>query len=283
MVPMAQPTMPVAPVPTQLQMGPGERAAGSQEGHTALKDIHNIQIVYNAEVRELDCCPAWSLCCATCGLVVYNQARSYLYVRENSIESNFAMKLRLDPCQCTCNSDFDATRVLYFDNDPFKKESRLCGLLPIEPKLEVVDTGFMILCMKCCSDEKVVLMPWETCCCGCVSNRVGSCDNLFGLFGYGDTTLCFPYSIYNFVLNSRTLTFFHQAHHRQPQILHSLLPPAHECEGLCSSSAGGTSSSGRQNAAQISFRGPKEPAESPIYIQLELVLSMVLSHSTYGG
>ena len=52
-----------------------------------------------------------------------------------------------------------------------------------DPKLEVVDTGFMFLCMKCCSDKKVVIMPYEKACCGCVNNRSTTCDSCFGLFG----------------------------------------------------------------------------------------------------
>ena len=44
--------MSVAPLPQQLTMGgmPGERVPGSQHGCTALDDLHNIKIHYNAEV-----------------------------------------------------------------------------------------------------------------------------------------------------------------------------------------------------------------------------------------
>jgi len=74
-----------------------------------------------------------------------------------------------------------------------------------DPKFEVVDMGCRYLCMKWCSDKKVVIMPYEKACCGCVNvtwgvrgrcrnlnieqsfvtvnNRVTSCDNCFGLFG----------------------------------------------------------------------------------------------------
>ena len=37
-----------------------------------------------------------------------------------------------------------------------------------DPKLEVVDMGFMFLCLKCCSDKKVAMMPFQKACCGCV-------------------------------------------------------------------------------------------------------------------
>jgi hypothetical protein len=56
------------------------------------------------------------------------------------------------------------------------------------PKLEVVDLGCMCCCMKvdpCCHGKRVVLMPFEKmpppCC--CCSNRVGACNNCFGLCG----------------------------------------------------------------------------------------------------
>ena len=55
---------------------------------------------------DLDCCVRWAMCLGTCGNTSFNKERSYLYVRENSIESNFAMKSKFD---CTsCRSD--ATR-----------------------------------------------------------------------------------------------------------------------------------------------------------------------------
>lgn len=112
----------IAPVPTQLQMESGERTAGSQEGNTALDDIHNIKIVYNAEIRDLDICGKLRLCFATFGMAKYNKARSYLYVRENSIESNFSVKCLMNPMLCSCNTDHDFIQIWYFDNDPLLHE-----------------------------------------------------------------------------------------------------------------------------------------------------------------
>jgi len=177
--------MSVAPLPQQLTMGgmPGERVPGSQHGCTALDDLHNIKIHYNAEIRDLDCCERLCICWASCGLFSYDKARSYLYVRENSVETNIAFKCVCNPTTCKCNDRYDHTQIYYFDMDPFKKEDACCGLLPLDPKLEVVDTGFMFLCMKCCSDKKVVIMPYEKACCGCVNNRSTTCDSCFGLFG----------------------------------------------------------------------------------------------------
>ena len=54
---MAASVYPVPPggVPGQLTMGggtgEGERNVASQEGGTQLRDVHNIQILYNAEIR----------------------------------------------------------------------------------------------------------------------------------------------------------------------------------------------------------------------------------------
>jgi len=57
--PGGPPVVVMAGVPGQLTMGggaPGERTVASQEGGTQLLDAHNIQILYNAEIRgRFDC------------------------------------------------------------------------------------------------------------------------------------------------------------------------------------------------------------------------------------
>ena len=58
-----------------------------------------------------------------------------------------------------------------------------CLCIPTEPKLEVMEGGCLICCMKCtcCTTDQVVVMPYEKCC--CCSNRVGCCDNACGCCG----------------------------------------------------------------------------------------------------
>jgi len=51
-----------------------------------------------------------------------------------------------------------------------------------EPKLEVIDSGCIILCQKCCADESAIVMPYERFC-FCCTNRVGCCDNNCGTCG----------------------------------------------------------------------------------------------------
>jgi len=165
-----------------MSMMQGQRDLGSQEGNTALGDLHSIKLVYNAEVRDLDCCSSQLLCLGSCGFMTYNTKRGYLYVRENSIEMNYALTCCKDG-PCGLESTRDNIKVWYFDNPPFEKENKCFGCFPMEPKLDVIESGYIILCQKCCADESVILMPFERACCGCVSNRVGCCDNGCGTCG----------------------------------------------------------------------------------------------------
>eukprot|EP00277_Geminigera_cryophila_P036603 CAMPEP_0173108228 /NCGR_PEP_ID=MMETSP1102-20130122/42515_1 /TAXON_ID=49646 /ORGANISM="Geminigera sp., Strain Caron Lab Isolate" /LENGTH=208 /DNA_ID=CAMNT_0014006503 /DNA_START=9 /DNA_END=635 /DNA_ORIENTATION=+ len=170
----------MAPVPEQISME-GQRGAGSQEGSTALGDLHNIKIVYNAEIRDLDCFQSLLLCWGSCGFMKYNTKRGYLYVRENSIEMNYALTWCQDgPCGLESTTDY--IKVWYFDAPPLKKESKCFGCMPMEPKLEVIDSGCIILCQKCCADESAIVMPYERFC-FCCTNRVGCCDNNCGTCG----------------------------------------------------------------------------------------------------
>ena len=108
----------------------GQRGAGSQEGSTALGDLHNIKIVYNAEIRDLDCFKSLLLCLGSCGFMKYNTKRGYLYVRENSIEMNYALTWCQDgPCGLESTTDY--IKVWYFDAPPLKKESKCFGCMPM--------------------------------------------------------------------------------------------------------------------------------------------------------
>ena len=58
-------------------------------GAVGLKDPRQIQMIMNAEVKPLNCCGRCQACLFCCS--TFDLERSYLYVRENSIESNFAI------------------------------------------------------------------------------------------------------------------------------------------------------------------------------------------------
>lgn len=141
-------------------------------GSTSTKDknvpITKIDILYDAEIRDVGMCEKLALLC-TCR--VFQKERSYLYVRENSLETN-------DATACMCCPDWicENTNVLYFDRPPFKPSPHYPGCPCFgytDPKLDVKQTGCWC-CMQrivCC--EELVVMPYEMlpCPCCCCSNR----------------------------------------------------------------------------------------------------------------
>lgn len=159
------------------------------------KDANNMAIVYDAELAKLDCCTEYAM---TMACIKYDRERSYLFLREHSLETNIAFR----PCLGMCGDDFcgadcramDAVHVQYFDRPPFDK-SYFCFCIPHgQPVLEVVDGGFMCCCTKLeCCGKQVGLMPFETTPCFPLAlcgisfcdkpNRVVPWDNLFGLMG----------------------------------------------------------------------------------------------------
>ena len=140
-------------------------------------------------------------CCDKCRLALqcswWDTTRSYLYVRDNhSIEHNDANGIK-NCCTCCCFSQADDVWVTYSDRAPYAKHCKpspfpcCCFLNCAQPKLEVIDLGFMCCCIKCntccccCESKRVVIMPFEKfpfpCC--CCSNRVSRCDNWCGCCG----------------------------------------------------------------------------------------------------
>jgi hypothetical protein len=157
-------------------------------GAIARKFSSGIGILFDAELKDLPICQQAILFCCAC-FSIYDKKRSYLYLRENSLETNIACA----PCCGLCET-FDNVSVKYFDRAPYAKNCKLgpfpcCFLFSCDqPKLEVVDMGCMCCFVKmdpCCCGKSVVMMPFEKmpipwCCC---SNRVGCCDNCGGLCG----------------------------------------------------------------------------------------------------
>lgn len=168
-----------------------------------------MEIVYDAELAKLDCCTEYAMCMAC---VKYDRERSYLFLRENSLETNVSFKPFYGMCgddglmgMCDCRS-LDAVHVQYFDRPPFDK-SYVCFCVPHgQPMLEVVDGGFMCCFSKLeCCGKQVGLMPYETTPCVPLGlcgisfcdkpNRVQACDNLFGIFGpvLGKPVVYYPF------------------------------------------------------------------------------------------
>ena len=160
-----------------------------QKGATRLKNPNFIEIKYNAEIRDAGCffnlcAMAGGLGCVTCGRVnapccsFFDKGRSYLYLREGSIESNVSMGHVCFKCP-------DHVQVDYFDRRPYAVTGCIC---PDEPKLETVDTAYMCCCMKiectmCFGNNFVVVMPFENTCFGICPNRTCWCHNCCNLCG----------------------------------------------------------------------------------------------------
>ena len=114
-------------------------------GAVGLKDPRQIQMIMNAEVKPLNCCGKCKACLCCCSY--FDLERSYLYVRENSIESNFA----ISPCCGLCGIEWDSIQVTYFDRPPYAVccadgccENCCAG----RQEVRIVDSGCMCLCMK---------------------------------------------------------------------------------------------------------------------------------------
>ena len=87
------------PFPVRLfpTVGANTARAKKQNGRTTLDDPTKITVLYNANVAEADCWTWWKIACCYFGSMDRN--RSYLYVRENSIEANLAVR------RCGCCPD----------------------------------------------------------------------------------------------------------------------------------------------------------------------------------
>ena len=91
--------------------------------------------------KDISCCTKIWLCCHPCYCgSTFDKDRSYLYIRENSLEGNVATK------SCLCGQK-DFTFVDYFDRDPYKP-SKHCLCIPTLPKLELMQGGCQICCVK---------------------------------------------------------------------------------------------------------------------------------------
>lgn len=179
--------LPMAPVP--MVMSSVCDRTSIQKGATRLQHPNSIQIRYNAEVRDNGC--LWNLF-AMCGCLpvftggkvcappcsFFDKGRSYLYLREGSIEYNVSTGH-------LCLSCPDNVSVQYFDRPPFARKGCIC---PDEPKLEIFDTGYMCCCIKiectlCFGKNFMVLMPFERTCFGLCPNRTNCCHNCCNLCG----------------------------------------------------------------------------------------------------
>jgi hypothetical protein len=158
-----------------------------QAGATYLKHVDRIQVISNPDIRDIGCIPRLYSQLLFCGYS-FSPERSYVYVRENSLEYNSGM----EACcfQESCCHPIDFATVQYFDQPPFVGNP-CCGCNKGEPQFRVLEPGCMCCCMKCsaengcglCCDEKAVtITPCDTYCC-CFSNYSTDCDNCYGLCG----------------------------------------------------------------------------------------------------
>merc|ERR1712232_1315495 len=142
-------------------------------GKTASSDKTKINILYDAEIRDVG---TIQKLCWLCSCRVYDKERSYIYVRENSVETNTAFR------HCLIKSMiFDNVDVYYFDAPPFQPQPNCtccagfgCPLaLPCcgfsNPKLEVKQSGCYCCTKKFECGADLVVMPYEQlpppCCC----------------------------------------------------------------------------------------------------------------------
>ena len=84
----------------------GTRTTPQDKG-VARNNPGSIQIVYDAELKDIPCCERIQLMLVCCS--IYDKERSYLYLRENSIETNIAVSACFGFLK-----DVDFTNVTYF-------------------------------------------------------------------------------------------------------------------------------------------------------------------------
>jgi len=159
-----------------LQSSDGAAADGArarkQNGATCVK-LPDAMEIYSAEMAPLDPCNK-ALLMMSCRK--FDMERSYIYLREGSIESNFAMNC------CIGGQAVDNVSVQYFDRAPLQAGNVCLGLCCYaEPKIEVNTIGCQICCIPIKLGEQVVVMPFEQVC--GKKNRIGCCDNRCGLCG----------------------------------------------------------------------------------------------------
>ena len=162
-----------------------------QAGATALKNVDRIHIKSNPNIRDLECVPFYKIFQRlTCCCYAFSPARSYNYVRENSIETNSSYE---NCCCCglpdLCCMPIDNTQVSYFDMPPFVLWS-CCYCNQGTPNFRVIEPGYMVCCIKCsheagcccCWEKRAVITPCDTYCC-CCTNYATDCGNCWGLWG----------------------------------------------------------------------------------------------------
>jgi len=179
------------------------------DGRMNRKDKNKLDIRYDPELARVPCCSSVLLfCSAPCCCPVVVENRSYIYVRENSIEYNWS----LIACGGCCMGNFqscgrarccytclaegcDITTVKYFDREPLRKD-RYCQPIPCccccmdyNPKFVVQHHGCTCCwctwraccdgqCGNCCAKSTVVVSPFDYFPNPCdPSGRQGCCVN----------------------------------------------------------------------------------------------------------
>ena len=143
-----------------------------------------IGLVLNAEIRDASCCTKAWLLCKCCA--VFDQSRSYLYVRENSVESNVAYSLCCglltpappspledwaglkmsspspSPSPATCQ--YDDVSVAYFDRGSYQPWNQCLFCLPTDPTVQAAKFGCNLCCvpLECTCVQCACTSTWST-------------------------------------------------------------------------------------------------------------------------
>jgi len=145
---------------------PGDRKS-LHPGATKRKNPASIDIIYDAEIRDIGCCIKCCFFIPTGGFF-FDKERSYIYLRENSMETSVAMTHIFS----SCVPGFEVVTTRYFDRSPYINEMGCC--FTGEPSIEKHTPGCTICWQDCkhpcLSDEMVVISSFQKYCC-CIPNK----------------------------------------------------------------------------------------------------------------
>lgn len=159
----------------------------AQRGATRLSDPSHIKIWYNAELADPPCYLKYVQCLQG---VVFDKERSYMYLREGSMETNQVNKCCIKALE-SCYRQPDCISIVYFDKPPYQKYKTCFGCCSFDPSIEKVDNAYLICCQKvtchqaCVGGDYMSFVPLDKFCC-CFPNKVNWCCNTCGLCGSPD-------------------------------------------------------------------------------------------------
>jgi len=136
--------------------------------------------------------------------------RQYIYVMENSVESNYPSSFICCPANCCCPVQ-DSIHKVYYDRGPWDVQdcAHSCGCLKGSAYAKAGPRKMVCCCQDCCQcyneysegmcscccGEVISIVPFETyyCCC---PNKANFCMNCCGLCGVKSGEPCIMYGYY---------------------------------------------------------------------------------------